>query len=120
MNAKWAEPSVPISVIKYWSELMGYTGGLPRAPMRPYSATARFCSAGTLGLSRMLRSAVVASKAGAAGMAPTMAAIRNGGAVALANKMARTAWAIVAHGRTYQRDWKSTRPGSGAAQAAAA
>jgi hypothetical protein len=32
--------------------------------------------------------------------------------VALANKMARTAWAIVAHGRTYQRDWKSTRPGS--------
>jgi transposase len=40
--------------------------------------------------------------------------------VALANKMARTAWAIVAHGRTYQRDWKSTRPGSGAAQAAAA
>lgn len=40
--------------------------------------------------------------------------------VALANKMARTAGAIVAHGRTYQRDWKSTRPGSGAAQAAAA
>jgi transposase len=40
--------------------------------------------------------------------------------VALANKMARTAWAIVAHGRTYQRDWKTTRPGSGAAQAAAA
>jgi transposase len=40
--------------------------------------------------------------------------------VALANKMARTAWAIVAHGRAYQRDWKSTRPGSGAAQAAAA
>ncbi len=40
--------------------------------------------------------------------------------VALANKMARTAWAIVAHGRTYQRDWPSDRPGSGAAQAAAA
>jgi transposase len=39
--------------------------------------------------------------------------------VALANKMARTAWAIVAHGRAYQRDWKSTRPGSAAAQAAA-
>jgi transposase len=40
--------------------------------------------------------------------------------VALANKMARTAWAIVAHGRTYQRDWKSSKPKSGAAQAAAA
>lgn len=44
--------------------------------------------------------------------------------VALANKMARTAWAIVAHGRAYQRDWQgvkpSTRPGSAAAQAAAA
>jgi transposase len=40
--------------------------------------------------------------------------------VALANKMARTAWAIVAHGRAYQRDWKSIRPGSGAVQAAAA
>jgi transposase len=40
--------------------------------------------------------------------------------VALANKMARTAWAIVAHGRTYQRDWKRSKPGSGAAQAAAA
>ena len=40
--------------------------------------------------------------------------------VALANKMARTAWALVAHGRAYQRDWKSTKPGSGAAQAAAA
>ncbi len=40
--------------------------------------------------------------------------------VALANKMARTAWAIVAHDRAYQRDWKSTRPGSTAAQAAAA
>jgi transposase len=40
--------------------------------------------------------------------------------VALANKMARTAWALIAHGRTYQRDWKSTKPGSGAAQAAGA
>ena len=40
--------------------------------------------------------------------------------VALANKMARTAWAIVAHGRTYQRDWQSAKPGSSAAQAAAA
>lgn len=40
--------------------------------------------------------------------------------VALANKMARTAWAIVAHGRTYQRGWKSSKPGCGAAQAAAA
>jgi transposase len=40
--------------------------------------------------------------------------------VALANKMARTAWAIVAHGRAYQRDWRSSKPGSGAAQAAAA
>jgi transposase len=40
--------------------------------------------------------------------------------VALANKMARTAWAIVAHGRTYQRDWQSVRPGSAAAQAAGA
>ena len=45
---------------------------------------------------------------------------KNVAVVALANKMARTAWAIVAHGRTYQRDWKSSRPGSGAAQAAAA
>lgn len=40
--------------------------------------------------------------------------------VALANKMARTAWALVAHGRTYQRDWQSARPGSAAAQAAGA
>lgn len=40
--------------------------------------------------------------------------------VALANKMARTAWAIVAHGRAYQRDWTSAKPGSGAAQAVAA
>jgi len=40
--------------------------------------------------------------------------------VALANKMARPAWAIVAHGRTYQRDRKSTGPGSGGANAATA
>jgi transposase len=40
--------------------------------------------------------------------------------VALANKMARTAWALLAHGRAYQRDWKSARPGSGVAQAATA
>jgi transposase len=40
--------------------------------------------------------------------------------VALANKMARTAWALIAHGRVYQRDWQSARPGSGAAQAATA
>lgn len=40
--------------------------------------------------------------------------------VALANKMARTAWALIAHGRAYQRDWKSAKPGSGCAKAAAA
>ncbi len=40
--------------------------------------------------------------------------------VALANKMARTAWALIAHGRTYQRHWQSARPGSAAAQAAGA
>jgi transposase len=40
--------------------------------------------------------------------------------VALANKMARTAWAIVAHGRAYQRDWTRAKPGSGTANAAAA
>lgn len=45
---------------------------------------------------------------------------RNVAIVALANKMARTAWALVAHGRAYQRDWQSTSPRSGAAQAAAA
>jgi transposase len=39
---------------------------------------------------------------------------------ALANKMARTAWALVAHGREYQREWKNTAPKSCAAQAAAA
>jgi transposase len=30
--------------------------------------------------------------------------------VALANKMARTAWAILAHGRAYQKDYVSVRP----------
>ena len=40
--------------------------------------------------------------------------------VALANKMARTAWALVAHGRAYRRAWTSAKPGSGAANAAAA
>jgi transposase len=40
--------------------------------------------------------------------------------VALANKMARTAWALVAHGRDYEREWKSTPPKGCAAQAAAA
>jgi len=41
--------------------------------------------------------------------------------VALANKMARTAWALVAHGRDYEREWKSTPPPKGCvAQAAAA
>lgn len=30
--------------------------------------------------------------------------------VALANKMARTAWALIAHGRTYQPQWKSNVP----------
>lgn len=40
--------------------------------------------------------------------------------VALANKMARTAWALVAHGRDYQREWKSTPPKGCAAQAVAA
>ena len=38
MNAKWQEPSVPINVIKYWSELLGYTGGIPREPVRPLTA----------------------------------------------------------------------------------
>ncbi len=34
----------------------------------------------------------------------------NVAAVALANKMARTAWAILAHDRTYQKDYVSVRP----------
>jgi transposase len=40
--------------------------------------------------------------------------------VALANKMARTAWALVAHGREYQREWQGARPGCSTATAAAA
>jgi len=40
--------------------------------------------------------------------------------VALANKMARTAWALVAHGRDYEREWKSTPPKGCSAQAVAA
>jgi transposase len=39
--------------------------------------------------------------------------------VALANKMARTAWALVAHARQYQKTWPSARPGCSAAHAAA-
>lgn len=45
---------------------------------------------------------------------------KNVAVVALANKMARTAWAMLAHGQAYQRDWQSVRPGGGAAQAAIA
>jgi transposase len=44
----------------------------------------------------------------------------NVAAAALANKMARTAWALVVHGREYQREWKSTPPTGCTAQAAAA
>ena len=33
-------------------------------------------------------------------------------AVAVAHKMARTAWAVMAHGTTYQRDWQSVKPGA--------
>jgi transposase len=40
--------------------------------------------------------------------------------VALANKMARTAWALVAHGRDYEREWKSTPPKGCIAQTGAA
>jgi transposase len=39
--------------------------------------------------------------------------------VALANKMARTAWALVAHRREYQRTWQFARPECSAAPAAA-
>jgi transposase len=31
-------------------------------------------------------------------------------AVAIANKIARTAWALIAHGRNYAKDWRSTAP----------
>src|SRR5207253_4103295 len=34
----------------------------------------------------------------------------NVAAVALANKMARIAWAMVAHGRDYDADWISVKP----------
>ncbi|KQW61781.1 IS110 family transposase [Variovorax sp. Root411] len=37
--------------------------------------------------------------------------------VALANKMARTVWALVAHGRAYRSEWKSTPPSGWGAQA---
>jgi len=37
MNGKWSAPSVPIAAIKYWSELLGFTGGAPRAPVRPFT-----------------------------------------------------------------------------------
>lgn len=40
--------------------------------------------------------------------------------VALANKMARTAWALLAHGRAYQAEWKSTPPSGRGARAQAA
>lgn len=40
--------------------------------------------------------------------------------VALANKMARTAWALVAHGREYQRDWQGASPECRAASVATA
>lgn len=40
--------------------------------------------------------------------------------VALANKMARTAWALVAHGRTYDGQWQSTPPVHAQATAPAA
>jgi transposase len=39
--------------------------------------------------------------------------------VALANKMARTAWALLAHGRAYQPGWKSTPPSGCGARAQA-
>jgi transposase len=38
-------------------------------------------------------------------------------AVALANKLARTAWALVAHGRAYRSDWKSNPQGDCGMQA---
>jgi transposase len=34
----------------------------------------------------------------------------NVAAVAVAHKMARTAWAILAHGRAYQKDYVSVKP----------
>jgi transposase len=38
--------------------------------------------------------------------------------IALAHKLARTAWALVAHGRIYDGQWKSSPPGIGPAPAA--
>ncbi|MDM0110446.1 hypothetical protein QTH97_36595, partial [Variovorax sp. J22R24] len=40
--------------------------------------------------------------------------------VALANKLARTAWALVAHGQVYQAEWKSNPPSGCGARAQAA
>jgi len=34
----------------------------------------------------------------------------NVAAVAMAHKMARTAWAILAHGQAYQKDYVSVKP----------
>jgi transposase len=34
----------------------------------------------------------------------------NGGMIALANKMARTIWDVLAHGRAYQKGFVSVRP----------
>ena len=45
---------------------------------------------------------------------------KNVAVVALANKMARTAWALVAHGRTYQREWQSASLGAVLRKSAAA
>lgn len=39
--------------------------------------------------------------------------------VALANKLARTAWALVAHERSYERQWRSSAPASAGALRAA-
>jgi len=38
------------------------------------------------------------------------AAAANVAAVAVAHKMARTAWAILAHGRIYEKDYVSVKP----------
>jgi 4-hydroxy-tetrahydrodipicolinate synthase len=37
MNSKWQAASVPVAAFKYWSELVGLTGGDPAAPTRPLS-----------------------------------------------------------------------------------
>lgn len=41
MASGWRAGVVPIAVIKYWSELLGLTGGLPRPPMTPLSTSDR-------------------------------------------------------------------------------